>query len=606
MSGPKRRHGRGGGRHRPGSGRGGGGTGNRSNNPTTSPIQLPHVKVTIRNITGDQHETMEGLVDSIKEFLSGAFQIDGDDVSMDESSAYMRAWHKEKEDFEKSKALLETVANSTGSTASLGWAYEDKISATSVELPSPEAIVNSVERSILDGGNKQTIHATIDMAMSQMINECGKLYLNYVGGRVTLDEESALVVALAEKIANVEKIKTEDKQTDAVAANETTAQEVNEPAQEVDKHVERLTRSMEKLNTETTSMEAISSRSTRVRILSVTPVKKSKRRGDIGARVELVLYPPDPCLLFKERCREAGKIAGERCLDASKKEELETRDGKDAAEDNAESTKEKDTITSQASQSASQQTAPTVPNFPRLSPAERSRAIARSRILMDRTISAMEVHARSNNYGWEILESSSQKTWKGQSYDMVAALTSGASLSELLAVQEADGSKEKKVRGTSRGDRYDSTIEQSEDYKSFVAALENGGALTPVAEKVSSSKPKEEKVDEEGRPLAAIVQHLQLKRQEEAKAKVEAAREASRLRAKASAESAREKARKKDLEAKTRKAKARMKREEERKKAKGIHGKVASRPGSASSAVPPPGAVLLKKGSVPSSGFNSK
>lgn len=604
MSGPKRRHGRGGhgGRHRPGSGRGGGGTGNRSNNPTTSPIQLPHVKVTIRNITGDQHETMEGLVDSIKEFLCGAFQIHSDNVSMDESSAYMMAWQKEKEDFEKSKALLESTANSTESTASLGWAYEDKIAATSVELPSPEAIVNTVERSALDGGNKQTIHSTVDMAMSQMINECGKLYLNYVGGRVTLDEESALVVALAEKIANVEKIKTEEKETEVVSAKQPIAQEV-------EKSVEQLTHSMEKLSTKTAPLEANVSRSTRARILSVTPVKKSKRRGIIGARVELVLYPPDPCLIFKERCREAGKIAGERSIGASKKAaELETKDGgKDVAVDNVESTKEKETITSQATQSASQLTAPTVPNFPRLSPAERSRAIARSRILMDRTISAMKIYARSNNYhGWEILESSSQKTWKGQSYDMVSALKSGASLSELLAVEEADGTKEKKVRGTGRGDRYDSTITLSEDYKSFLEAMENGGAVTPVAEKVSSSKPKEEKVDEEGRPLSAIVQHLQSKRQEEAKAKVEAAREASRLRAKASAESAREKARKKDLEAKTRKAKARMKREEERKKAKGVHGKVASRPGSVSSAVPPPGPVLLKKGSLSTSGFNSK
>jgi hypothetical protein len=234
----------------------------------------------------------------------------------------------------------------------------------------------------------------------------------------------------------------------------------------------------------------------------------------------------------------------------------------------------------------------------------------------------MKIHAKSkwpsNNttdfHGWEIIESSSQKTWKGQTHYMVGALMSGTSLHDLLIEEE---SKEKTVRrGNARADRYDSTIENSDDYKQFMEQWKEDGSIPVTVDKSGTAKTtsKEEappKLDEEGRPLSAIVQHLQSKRDEEAKAKAEAAAAASRARAAASAAAAREKARKKELEAKTRKAKARMARSEEKKKTKKVTSrKVVSRPSSANSggAAPPPGAVLLKKagGSIPTDGFNSK
>ena len=536
---------------------------------------------------------MEGLVASIREFVNSAFQNMDADVTDQTESAYTLACQKEKDDFESSKSLLESTVNLNGSTASLGWAYETVQS--SLELPSAEAIVNSLERSALDGNVKErTIHSTIDSAMSQMMNECGKVYLNYVGGNVVFDEESAIIVALSERIAEEKKKMEKQAEMDADKENEE------------DKPVEGITQGMSKLSTESKPMDPTTSPMTRIRILSVTPVKKSKRRGDIGARAELVLYPPDPCLIFKEECREAGRIAADRYTEASKNVE-KTEEETKAAAAAAEVENEKDTISGVSEpMNTPQQTAPTIPNFPRLSPAERSRAIARSRILMDRIISALKIQAKSksNDYpGWEIFESSSQKTWKSQSYDMVPALMTGASFGDLLAAEESKSNRDKKAhRSNARGDRYDSTIESSEDYKSFMEMYMNGGSV-PTVEKAAGDKPKEEKLDEEGRPLSAIVQHLQSKREEEARVKAEAAAAASRARAKASAEAAREKARKRELEAKTRKAKARMKRDEEKKKKK-ASGKTGGSVGSGMA--PSPGAVLLKKGSVPTSGFNTK
>ena len=578
MSGPKQPRrkpvGRGGGRNRrPGPGRSGVGR----SNLTTSPLQLPHVKVTIRNISGSQHDSMEGVIASIREFVNSAFA----DVTGQMESAYTLACQQEKDSFDSSKSLLESTVNSNGSTASLGWVYE--ITPSTFELPSAEAIVNSAERSALDGNTKErTIHSTIDSAMSQMMNECGKVYLNYVGGKVVFDEESAINVALSERIAEEKKKMEKHAEIDTDKGNED------------DNAVEGITQSMSKLSTESRPAETAPSPMTRIRILSVTPVKKSKRRGDIGARAELVLYPPDPCLIFKEQCREAGRIAAERYFDATEDTENNDKEIKAAA---PESENEKDTI-SGVSESAktAQQTPTTIPNFPRLSPAERSRAIARSRVLMDRIISAMKVHvkSKSNDYqGWGIHESSSQKTWKSQSYDIVPALMTGASLSDLLAAEESKSEGDKKARrSNARGNRYDSTIESSEDYKLFMEMYTNGRSA-PICEKAKGDKPKDEKLDEEGRPLSAIVQHLQSKREEEARVKAEAAAAASRARAKASAEAAREKARKRELEVKTRKAKARMKRDEEKKKKK-ASGKTGSSVGSGTT----PPAVLLKKGSV--------
>jgi hypothetical protein len=616
MSGPRRkprgpRSGRGSAGRRPSRGGGGG-----RSNAAASPIQLPHVKVTIRNISGNNHNSVEGVVDSIKQFLEGAFNLSGDG-SVLEDSPYMLAWQKEKDEFEKNKAMFESTSNpnsiSAGSTPlSLGWTYEEKITDVS-PLPSAAAIANSVERTMLDSG-KKNIQSTIDTAMTTMMNECGKLYLNYVGGKVVFDEESAIAVILAEKIVGerkkMEEAKAKAAVEETVAAENATEDEVTKE----DKSVQEVTASLEKLNTESKPTDAQAATATRIRILSVTPVKKSKRRGDIGGRVELVIYPPDPCLIFKEGCREAGTIAAERFLAASKEEVGEAEATENGAVSEAKESEKVADVKTDARES-DPSNMPPIPNFPRLSPAERSRAIARSRILMNRTIEAMKIHAKSkstNFASWEIFESTSQKTWKGQSQPMVSALLSGASLSDLLA--EEDSKDRKVARGYSRADRYDSTIENSDDYKTFMEKWKNGGFVPVNLDKdTKAAKPNEEKVDEEGRPLSAIVQHLQSKRQEEAKAKAEKAAAASKARAAASAAAAREKARKKELEAKTRKAKARMARGEEKKKrANGGRSGASSRPGSASSggAAPPPGAVLLKKSagsvSIPASGFNSK
>jgi hypothetical protein len=572
---------------RPGRGAGGANNG-PPRNPTTSPLQ-PHVKVTLRSISGDGHDSILGVVATVQEFLNGAFDINGSGGSGSQD-AYTKACQAEKASFEKTKSLLESKSDTI-----LGYSYEEKTPQSVHEMPSVEAVVNSVHRESLD--NNKSCAQVIDLAMSSMMNECGKVYLDRVGGKVFVDKESIIVAGLAERIGEEKKkIKSA-----AAAASETAekAEGENDVERETsdDKEaVKQITQDMEKISTDNKATK--SDDTIRIRILSVTPVKKSKRRGDIGARVELVLYPPDPCMIFKALCREAGKVAAERYetkdTEAKDEEKTQVQDGEDVNE------------------AASDKQPPTIPNFPRLSPAERSRAIARSRVLMDRTISAMKIHARTNSTfaGWDIFESASQKTWKGPSFDIVSSLLNGASLSTLLAKETGNGEDTKPRKNNARGDRYDSTIENSEDYKSFMEMYTNGGGAVPTPSDKSTSKPKEEKLDEEGRPLSAIVQHLQSKRQEEARAKAEAAAAASRARAKASAEAAREKARKRELEAKTRKAKARMKREEERKKNKGSGGSgsnVSSRPGSGGTALPPPGAVLLKKGGdVPTSGFSSK
>ncbi|KAL3797654.1 hypothetical protein HJC23_013486 [Cyclotella cryptica] len=642
---PPRPSGRGGGGRKPRrGGRGGESTRYRTNTAAPSPLQLPHVKVTIRNIIGSKHGTIEGVVDSIREFLEGAFRVssaDGGSETM-EGSAFVMAWQREKEEFEKTKSLLEAAAAvpnasgsvsgvASGSSLSLGCAYEEKIVPLPIDrsilMPSPETIAsNTVEGNVgVSNGKKgSSIHSIIDTAMSQMMTECGKIYLNYVGGRVTFDEESAIGAMLAEKIA-AEKKKMEGKQGNEqtnddekdVIENGVQEKSTAESKVEDDKSVDELTRGISKLNTDNKPAIQAAAPSTRIRILSVTPVKKSKRRGDIGAHVELVMYPPDPCLIFKDCCREAGKIAAEKHLRQSNDAgEMNKADGAAASNTPGEIETVR-SVTSQSTTGVKQPTIPPIPNFPRLSPAERSRAIARSRVLMNRTIEAMKIYAKSkgpsNNiadfHGWEVFESSSQKTWKRQSHYMVGALMSGTSLHDLLVEEE---SNEKEVRrGNARADRYDSTIESSDDYKLFIEQWKSDGSIPVTIDKGATAKTTEEappKLDEEGRPLAAIVQHLQSKREEEAKAKAEAAAAAARARAAASA--AREKARKKELEAKTRKAKARMGRSEEKKKKKGTGGKVGSRPSNANSggAAPLPGAVLLKKvgGSIPADGFNSK
>lgn len=550
----------------------------------------------------------------LQQFLQKAFfQSSNDCHNNDSNNAYALALQNEKANYERCKSTLLELQSDHVNV--VGWAYNND-DDTPAQLPSVDAIANSVQRDWLDGDDEKKkqlqqqqqqcdIGAIVNAAMSTMMNECGKHYLSRVGGKVYLDRESVIVATLDEQIESVTKKMAASEATtteNGDATNEGTsgsaADENKEGAgsEEVDNDaMDKLTIQMKELTTqENTEEESI-----RIRILSVCPVKKSKRRGDIGARIELVLYPPDPCVLYKEVCGEVGQLVLDRFA--------EKNVGKEEGEVKADNTQDDDTANKEAtgkpqSQQSTSTTRTTVPNFPRLSPAERSRAIARSRILMDRTISAMKIYASSNTEyaSWEIFESSSQKTWKSPSCDIVPELMNGVPLRTLLSDRTNEGTK---PNTKARGDRFDSTIENSQDYKSFMESYSTNGTAIPTTTTTVAPPEKSQKTDEEGRPLSAIVQHLQNKREEEARIKKEAAAAASRARAKASAEAAREKARKRELENKTKKAKARMKREEERRKKVGATNEGGGGVGSGGGGAP----VLLKKGgSLPVSGFSSR
>ena len=507
--------------------------------------------------------------------------------------------------------------------------------------------------------------------MNQMMQECGKSYLHYVGGKIVLDEESMIDVGLAERVASEReklakaKKKLED-QANAEAAfmNESENGEVEPQSAEdkpseskpVDVKVEEVTKGIEQLITAADVKPATKKQiqnnipAIRIRILSVTPIKQSKRRGEIGGKVTLALYPPDPCLIFKEACRDAGKMAGdlqfekqkakaetdkvanEKSEGESKNEEAvvaseptvddtgEKKEGKEG-EVSAESKNEEDTESSPpVVKKVIQPQPPQVPYYPLLSPAERSRAVARSRVLIHRSIEAMKIHAvsvgapQSNEGKWEVLESSSQKTWKSRPHAMYESLMEGKELSELVVEHDDCTAGDADVKnGRGKGgvvDRLESTIEKSEDYKAFMESLESGGALPTTKEAASNKDDKKKKksssyivpvekppeVDEEGRPLSAIVVHMRSKQavidkaNAEAKAKVD--------KAKAAAKKAKDKARKE---------KKKTKRKESNKKKRGDKGKKSSASSSAPAPLnlsgPPPGATLLKKGSVPTSGF---
>lgn len=245
---------------------------------------------------------------------------------------------------------------------------------------------------------------------------------------------------------------------------------------------------------------------------------------------------------------------------------------------------------------------------------------------MHRTIEAMKIHAaQSSDIPWEVMESESQKTWKSRPHAMVASLMEGKDLSELVA--EHDGKEKgdpgaKKGRGGGRGgfdsraDRYDSTIQNSEDYKAFMDSLKDGGVAPSDKDadnkgakngdaKSAVSNEKTIEVDEEGRPLSAIVIHMRAKQAEvdKVKAKARAAVDKARAAAKSEKEQKRKERRKKKKEEK------RMKLKEEKrtkKKKKEKIGSTNARPNPINLAGPPPGATLLKKKDmIPTSGFGA-
>jgi len=617
----RKRGGGGGGR----GGGGGGGESSRMNKSASSPLQLPHVKVTLRNIGNvTKHGTVEGVVDSIRSFLEGTFPSSSssslEDTSGDAESAYMMAWQLEKEEFEQNKSMFVAEVSSSSSNSAEGstttdslssirafssGVYEDKPSTLPPNrqtlLPTVEPIVSEMNEAAFT-----SVNSMIDAAMSKMIQECGKQYVNYVGGRVCLDEESAVDVVLAEKI-QLEHIKMKKKKaSESSAAAEEEEEEVAAKSDDNGKlveestaaggstkpSVETVTKGMEKLSTfdiKNNKNSTTHSPSIRVRILSVTPVKKSKRRGEIGAKVQLVLYPPDPCLLFKELCCDAGKLVVEKHSLATSakitnestnteqlKKDEEAMETDEAAEKNDASEGSKDD-NQKPSPSTAKAAAPQIPNFSILSSSERSRALARSRILINRTIEAMKLHAKSTNTRgvdngpWEIFESPSQKTWKPRQNPMIGSLLAGASLQDVIAENEKvkanAAATNKKGRGgfKSREDRYDSTIENSEDYKTFMQHWQENGAY-PSNNPGDATKDEEPvAVDEEGRPLSAIVMDIRKKKDEEAKKKADA--KAAAAKAREAARSAQEALKKKE-KSKKKKEKDRNRRSERKKKAK--------------------------------------
>ena len=378
---------RGGGRGGGGGGGGGGGeSSNRFNKTAPSPLQLPHVKVTIRNIVDvNKHGTIEGIINSVKGFLEGAFPSTSSRSSSssthqtsksgtanggdNEYNPYTMAWHLEKDEFDSAKNMFADVAtaaassdankstangsasgasSSTAATRafSSGWVYDEKClphpitghtvnTNTAHNLPTCDSIVtkllsNQTDKRISPTANTNWI---VDTAMSQMMGECSKEYLNLVGGQVMLDEESCLDVTLAEMVREErqKRLEREEKQrlereqeekekdendcqmdeADKLAA--AAAAETNISGEKKDKatSVDSVTKDLSKLSTtsETTTVKKQPTSSAsqpppsptiRIRLLSITPVKTSKRRGEIGGKVTLALYPPDPCLLFKE------------------------------------------------------------------------------------------------------------------------------------------------------------------------------------------------------------------------------------------------------------------------------------------------------------------
>jgi len=661
-------------------GRGGGES--KRNTSSSSPMQLPHVKVTLRNLLDEnKHGTVKAIVHSLKNFLDGAFhsspgtKIDeqngvfGGNSDKDKFDAYSLACRLEKDQFEREKCMLTDTAssnenaNSSSSASSrplsFGWVYEVK--QTSSHLPSAESVASDViekEKSSLSnrkGGS--AVNAMVDTAMAQMMLECGKKYLDFVGGKVVLEEDNAVDVMLAEMVQAAKK---------KMAAN--TGQKID--ADDDDKNNDGLsdvTELMSNLNASNPKTNAGKNEpipAVKIRILSVTPVKKSKRRGIIAGTVILALYPPDPCMLFKDYCRDAGRIAGERYLMAQErakeavakrseasdvegpvaenKQEVDVASGHSIDETTHTSNTEND---SNKAHPIKKMAVPPIPHFPIITPAERSRAVARSRVLINRTISAMKIFAQSkqhhlsdiNFHSWDIAESPSQKTWKSRPHPMVASLLNGVSLEKILAEEQssiAGTTSYKRWRkvysGDARADRYDSTIESSDDYKSFMEQWSKSGTIRSAApadeskdkeketakppaasssyaaitSKKEEGKPPQPEFDEEGRPLSAIVMHIRAKQEEAVKAKAEAAAAAARARAAAAAAAtmaASKKKKKNDVAAAaSASSSSARKKKRDATKSKKSKSKSTSRAGGESKAStlasPPPGAVFLKKG----------
>lgn len=185
----------------------------------------------------------------------------------------------------------------------------------------------------------------------------------------------------------------------------------------------------------------------------------------------------------------------------------------------------------------------------KITPSDRSKALAQSRILLDETLLSLKELCQSDtckdqSYRGCIVElSKSQKVWKPdftleQMYQLNQKTADGSS-GKVAASGGGGGSR--KSHGFNYHLKYDSTIEQSEDFKKFMENREQmleerknrpkpppGGIVSGSNVSVldDSSKAKIS-TDENGQPIAALVLHLQEKKAKMRKIKVQ--KKSSRL-----------------------------------------------------------------------------
>jgi len=568
-----------------------------------SPLHLPHVKVTIRNILpsnpggsgDDPHLTAAGLVDSVAGLVEGAFPPPGRKLA-EGSAAYLEAWRAERTDFEAERAMFaehgggggggmsggSPGGGSPGSSAPGGrgypaaWVYEDRPAPLppgdrSSLLPSVDSVVARVMDSLPPPGDivrpRPPREEVVDRAMSEMLAACGAAYLGQCGGRAEADGTSGREVSLPGEMGRVrdemERERAEREAVEGIAGDgkgeEGKAEDSKEDAAETAPKADAGDAPPEApAPIPPPAPRPPSPSAVRVRVLSATPAKRSKRRGVVGGRVALVLYPPDPCALFGDRCRDAGRGA------AAAYAERYPADASGA-----------DGSAAPAPASVS------VPRYPPLTAPERSRCLARSRALLSRTVAALRVHAASGGSGgiyagWDIRESPSQKAWRtraglGGAAARLEAAADGRARDEILRelVRESMAKDEKEAEdgaapaarrgfyGDSRSDRHDSTIESTEDYASFLewhsgdrarpyegpargrkkaADADGGGGGGSSNAKADA----EVEVDEEGRPLSAIVLYFRarnaeasMKRKAEQRRKDAARKEEKRRKEKA-------------------------------------------------------------------------
>ena len=442
--------------------------------------QLPHVKVTVRNIVptssnndpDDPALTHGGVVDMIAGLVEGVFPPPGRKLA-EGSASYLEAWKAERIDFEAERAMFAgvvgggrqgdaaetaTAGGSPGAATTppgagggrgypfAGWAYEDRPALLPPGdrpslLPSVPSVVSTVLSALPPPGDivrpRPTLEDVVDRAAAEMLGACSAVYLTQCGGRAEVDRGSKWEVSLPGELGRVrgemEREREEREALEGIARESEGGDDEAEGGGAGTPDAEAEVAKVEGVKAETTAeaetpaeseppapaivglrlppAERPASGAVRVRILSVTPARRSKRRGVVGGRACLVLYPPDPSALFGDLCRDAGEAAAagyrERYPDCSGPSEEAgvagvgeggSKEGPDGPAGRA-----------------------VLPRPPQLPAAERGRCLARSRVLLSRTVSALRRHASSGGSGglyagWDIDESPSQKAWRPRNH----------------------------------------------------------------------------------------------------------------------------------------------------------------------------------------------